>query len=257
YQTALSNLNKSLEIEPENASALSYRGKTNKMLGKFDEAISDFKKSLEIEKNPLVLTDYHNQLQNVVPLEKEGGFGTIYQATLINNSKKVALKRLKSSSDFTMELINEVIPYEILKHEDYILQFYGLTRELDSRDIFIVIEYAEGGSMFDDLLKNFKDITWSKKITRLHSIAAGGQKPFAKHSKNDFDLIIKIWDGYRPEVTGDTPECFKVLMIKCWNNNPLQRPNIGEIYQTLSNWTNAENLQFKEAESIRKTSTKS
>ncbi|RIB00067.1 kinase-like domain-containing protein [Gigaspora rosea] len=78
-----------------------------------------------------------------------------------------------------------------------------------------------------------------------------GQKPFANQSHNT-DLILKILDGHRPIITGDTPECFKKLMVRCWNNNPLDRPNINELYETLIEWKNSGNAQFEEAESLIK-----
>ncbi|CAG8828935.1 25872_t:CDS:1, partial [Dentiscutata erythropus] len=77
-------------------------------------------------------------------------------------------------------------------------------------------------------------------------------KPFADQSHNTL-LILKILDGHRPIITIDTPECFKKLMAQCWSNNPLNRPNINQVYQTLCEWKNSENVQFEEAESIRKT----
>ncbi|CAG8508745.1 8316_t:CDS:2 [Racocetra fulgida] len=78
-----------------------------------------------------------------------------------------------------------------------------------------------------------------------------GQKPFA-NQPYDIHLIMKICDGYRPDITEDTPKCFKELMVQCWDNNSTKRPTIKEIYQTLCDWKNSENMQFEEAESIRK-----
>ncbi|CAG8700064.1 3881_t:CDS:2 [Gigaspora rosea] len=42
-------------------------------------------------------------------------------------------------------------------------------------------------------------------------------------------------------------------MVRCWNNDPLDRPNIDELYKTLIGWKNSGNVQFEEAESLRKT----
>src|SRR5205814_1674157 len=43
-----------------------------------------------------------------------------------------------------------------------------------------------------------------------------GCKPFANVEHN-INLIYKIIDGKRPEITEDTPECFTDLMKKCWD----------------------------------------
>ena len=52
-----------------------------------------------------------------------------------------------------------------------------------------------------------------------------GCKPFA-NVDHDTDLIYKIVDGKRPEITDDTPECFANLMKKCWNSNPTKMPGL-------------------------------
>ena len=51
-----------------------------------------------------------------------------------------------------------------------------------------------------------------------------GCKPFASVG-HDIDLIIKILDGERPEITEDTPECFANLMKSCWDPDPKKRPS--------------------------------
>ncbi|CAG8847053.1 20065_t:CDS:1, partial [Gigaspora margarita] len=43
------------------------------------------------------------------------------------------------------------------------------------------------------------------------------------------------------------------LIVRYWNNNSLDRPNINELYKTLIEWKNSGNAQFKLAESLRKT----
>src|SRR5205814_4110508 len=62
-----------------------------------------------------------------------------------------------------------------------------------------------------------------------------GCKPFA-NVEHDTDLIYKIIDGKRPEITRDTPECYANLMKRCWDSDPLKRPSILEIKKTVSNW---------------------
>ena len=62
-----------------------------------------------------------------------------------------------------------------------------------------------------------------------------GCKPFA-NVDHDTDLIIRIIDGKRPEITDDTPECFANLMKKCWNSNPTKRPLAKKICETFYQW---------------------
>ena len=48
-----------------------------------------------------------------------------------------------------------------------------------------------------------------------------GCKPFS-NVEHDIQLVYKILDGERPEITEDTPECYANLMKSCWNHNILQ-----------------------------------
>ncbi len=79
-----------------------------------------------------------------------------------------------------------------------------------------------------------------------------GCKPFANVG-HDIDLIIKILDGERPEITEDTPECFTNLMKSCWDPNPKKRPSIKKIRKTFGSWSflNKNNDIFNQAEQKR------
>ena len=79
-----------------------------------------------------------------------------------------------------------------------------------------------------------------------------GCKPFANVG-HDIDLIIKILDGERPEITEDTPECFANLMKSCWDPDPKKRPSINKIRNTLGSWSfrHKHNDIFDQAEQKR------
>jgi hypothetical protein len=79
-----------------------------------------------------------------------------------------------------------------------------------------------------------------------------GCKPFANVGHNT-ELIYKIIDGKRPEITNDTPECFANLMKKCWDPDPNKRPLISEIGRTFDDWNLGTQYveQFKGAEEKR------
>jgi len=79
-----------------------------------------------------------------------------------------------------------------------------------------------------------------------------GCKPFYNVEHN-INLICKIIDGKRPEITSDIPECFANLMKKCWDSNPLKRPSIVEIWDSASEWHIyfLKGEQFEQAEKKR------
>ncbi len=54
--------------------------------------------------------------------------------------------------------------------------------------------------------------------------------------KYDFLLALNICKGERPEIIENTPQCYIDLMKKCWNEDPLKRPNASEISNTIKNW---------------------
>ncbi|CAI2169941.1 16883_t:CDS:10 [Funneliformis geosporum] len=62
-----------------------------------------------------------------------------------------------------------------------------------------------------------------------------GQPPFV-HLAHDEDLIGKIIDGLRPEITRGTPKFYLDLMKECWNHFPFKRPNIDEIIKVIESW---------------------
>ncbi len=51
YEQALEDLNKILEVEPNNAFALRYRGETYHMMEEYEESLADLKKLLKINAN--------------------------------------------------------------------------------------------------------------------------------------------------------------------------------------------------------------
>src|SRR5215207_1968468 len=59
-------------------------------------------------------------------------------------------------------------------------------------------------------------------------------QPFADRA-HDRDLALSICNGIRPEITEkEAPKCYIDLMKKCWDPNPDNRPNAGEIYDEIN-----------------------
>src|SRR5687767_13323778 len=62
-----------------------------------------------------------------------------------------------------------------------------------------------------------------------------GIPPFNDRA-HDFQLGISICKGERPEIVENTPQCYVDLMKKCWNEDPLKRPNAFEIQKIIDDW---------------------
>ena len=88
----------------------------------------------------------------------------------------------------------------------------------------------------------FKGATFSKE-SDIYSMGmimwelTTGCKPFANVDHDNHDLIYKIIDGKRPEITNDTPDCFANLMKECWNPDPLKRPSAKKILEDVYTWS--------------------
>ena len=57
-------------------------------------------------------------------------------------------------------------------------------------------------------------------------------QPFYEYSSR-FDIMDKVRHGGRPVIDGNCPEGFKALIEKCWSQRPVDRPNFGDVVQTL------------------------
>ncbi|CAI2170438.1 5133_t:CDS:2 [Funneliformis geosporum] len=53
---------------------------------------------------------------------------------------------------------------------------------------------------------------------------SSGQPPFASYV-HDYDLVMKIMNGMRPQIVQGTPTEIRNLMVKCWDADPLKRSN--------------------------------
>ena len=50
---------------------------------------------------------------------------------------------------------------------------YGVTKDPNENDYMLVFRYAKNGDLHNNLLKNFKKITWDCKIDSLYHISEG------------------------------------------------------------------------------------
>ncbi|GES80041.1 kinase-like domain-containing protein [Rhizophagus clarus] len=56
--------------------------------------------------------------------------------------------------------------------------------------------------------------------------------------------------GDRPEILGNTPQCYVDLMKKCWNQNPLKRPSASEVKNIIIKWIYRPHGSFKDDEEL-------
>ncbi|UZO05092.1 uncharacterized protein OCT59_025453 [Rhizophagus irregularis] len=113
----------------------------------------------------------------------KGGFATIYSATwkdgplsydceYIRDKKKVALKQLYNSENITIEFLNEVKGYSIGIFK-YVLSIYGISQNPDTKNYVMVLDYAEGGDLYNWVNKYYNKLDWLYNIKALLSIIEG------------------------------------------------------------------------------------
>ncbi|CAB4437987.1 unnamed protein product [Rhizophagus irregularis] len=120
----------------------------------------------------------------------EGGFAKVYSATWVDGiakyikqddgnwikcepkSIKVALKRLNGSQNVSADFLNELKTHWKLNClQDSSLKFYGITKDPETEEIIMVMQYAGDGNLRNVLSSNFNNIYWIEKIIYLMNSA--------------------------------------------------------------------------------------
>ncbi|GBB97336.1 hypothetical protein RclHR1_02970011 [Rhizophagus clarus] len=119
-----------------------------------------------------------------------GGFAKVYSATWIDGKSEygklndgswkklkskpieVALKKLNGSQNISIEYLNELKIYWniCLNHKTY-LAFYGITKDPDTKEFIMIMDFANKGSLKSIFSHDFKNILWKDKINWLSHLA--------------------------------------------------------------------------------------
>ncbi|CAB5297974.1 unnamed protein product [Rhizophagus irregularis] len=142
---------------------------------KIDEFIQEMQLKINNKYDTIFEWIPYNQFNKIEEIGK-GGFATVYSAIwkdgpLSYNEKfrrkkgnrKFALKSLlNSSQNITDEFLNEIRAYS-LNYEENIIRIYGLSQNPDTKDYIIVLGFANGGSLYYQLNKNYNILDWTSK----------------------------------------------------------------------------------------------
>ncbi|RGB39129.1 kinase-like domain-containing protein [Rhizophagus diaphanus] len=132
----------------------------------------------------------YDRFYNVNYIAK-GGFGKVYRANWVdgyidkwnnetqnwkrnNKNMFVALKSLNNSKNITFEFINEITLHRKgKKHNAFIVGFYGITQDPETKNYIMVLEYAKDGSLRNYLDKRYHELNWENKVSYLQDIILG------------------------------------------------------------------------------------
>ncbi|PKB99189.1 kinase-like protein [Rhizophagus irregularis] len=197
----------------------------------------------------------------------QGGFSEVYSATWLTvrplifyygKTFKVVLKKLNGSRNISDRYITELfLHWNLYKHTG--LRFFGLTKDPETNDFMMIMQYAEYGNfglcgpaneqnpdnkvygvlpyVAPEVL-NKEPFTTSADVYSFGVIMAelsSGKPPF-HNKRHDFNLALAICDGHRPEFGRGTPEFYKKLAYKCMNANPNERPTTQELFDIINIW---------------------
>ncbi|RGB38678.1 kinase-like domain-containing protein [Rhizophagus diaphanus] len=109
-----------------------------------------------------------------IDIEKigQGGFSEVYSATWLTvrplifyhgGTFKVALKKLNGSRNISDRYITELFLFWNL-YKIVGLRFFGLTKDPETNDFMMIMQYAEYGSLKQHLSNNFNNILWKDKV---------------------------------------------------------------------------------------------
>ncbi|CAG8454057.1 10940_t:CDS:2 [Diversispora eburnea] len=73
----------------------------------------------------------------------------------------------------TDNFLKEVISHGITNSNDFILKCYGITRDPNTNNNIMVMEFAEDGNLYRDLVFQSILSKFNIKLERLYCIAAG------------------------------------------------------------------------------------
>ncbi|GBB84502.1 hypothetical protein RclHR1_11060007 [Rhizophagus clarus] len=107
-----------------------------------------------------------------------GGFGKVYRANWKSSHNYLALKSFFNfSNTIIKEIVKELkIQRQVDFHEN-IIRFYGITttdnQNDDSKEYWLVMEYADSGTLREYLKERFNDLTWNNKFNMAFQLACG------------------------------------------------------------------------------------
>ncbi|CAB4474409.1 unnamed protein product [Rhizophagus irregularis] len=115
----------------------------------------------------------HDKLKNIEYLDK-GGFGTVYKAIWLNEkqNKEVVLKCLNNLNENLNVFLNEWKYHESCLNSPDIIDYYGFTKDPDTLNYIVIMNYANKGNLRGNLTKVVK-YNWKQKLFMLYKIISG------------------------------------------------------------------------------------
>ncbi|KAJ8979002.1 hypothetical protein NQ317_015718 [Molorchus minor] len=199
----------------------------------------------------------YNEIQQL-EIVGEGSFGVVYKG--LWDERLVAVKNISREAEKKAFLV-EVRQLSRVEHEN-IVKLYGACTK--GQQFCLVMEYAEGGSLFNVLHRSHLHYTlahamsWAyqcaKGVEYLHAMQPkplihrdlkppnlllinGGSKGKNKEEGNlfynqggsAFSIMWAVHKGKRPPLLRNCPPPIEKLMTECWDHDASKRPSMNEV----------------------------
>ncbi|CAG8603205.1 10447_t:CDS:10, partial [Cetraspora pellucida] len=201
-----------------------------------------------------------------------GAYGAVYRSTYGLTGEKVAMKELFITSDdyeIIKIFINELKLHSLAIHPR-IIQFHGISCDQGNETYYLVMEYAEGGTLRQFVSKPIftcqerirlalqivEGITYLHSINIIHrdlhpnnilihygnvkiadfglSKSLNSMKSYSSNGREESTIFLQIaFDGLREEPINTMPDSYIKLYSECWQEDPSDRPTMLQIFQTL------------------------
>ncbi|RXN16270.1 mitogen-activated kinase kinase kinase 7 isoform X1 [Labeo rohita] len=153
-----------------------------------------------------------------------GAFGVVCKAKW--KGRDVAIKTIESESERNAFIV-ELRQLSRVNHPN-IVKLYGSC----SNPVCLVMEYAEGGSLYNGSNYSEKCDVFSWGIILWEVITR--RKPFDEIGGPAFRIMWAVHRGTRPPLIKNLPKPIESLMTRCWSKDPSQRPSMEEIVKIMS-----------------------
>nr|CAG8582309.1 8968_t:CDS:2 [Entrophospora candida] len=197
-------------------------------LKKKNKRSSNEKKWLDkaIKQKRINLKDY--SIFSDITYINKGTSGQIYRAKW--NNVYVALKEIKDDSDMK-RFVYEFRSHKRVDYHDNILNIHGITKDPNSGNYLLVLQYANHGTLHEYLSANADKLDWENKLRLAYQLASGIQ---TLHHEGIIhrDLHLYPYDIREDKVDG-TPEEYFDLYTRCWDAEPDNRPDIKFVVECL------------------------